>query len=237
MASVEQAVAWAESIARDDSHGYSQGGREGQDFDCSSLVCRSLRAAGFDAPSPSFSTRSMGDWLGRNGWTWHTGTSGVRRGDILWKTGHTGWAKDGYRSVEARLDERGQITGGRPGDQTGGEVGFFNISSMNWAGYWRYNGATSSTPAKEPTGARTGTGFGGAYEVVADRLNVRDRPSTQGEVVAQYLKGETVTLQDWWLVADGYVWGRYVGGSGNTRYVAVGPYTGGVSDRDFMVKR
>lgn len=68
MASVEQAVAWAEGIAADNSHGYSQPGREGQDFDCSSLVCRALRAAGFGAPSPSFSTRTMGAWLTSHGW-------------------------------------------------------------------------------------------------------------------------------------------------------------------------
>lgn len=139
MASVEAAVAWAEAIARDDSHGYSQGARDGQDFDCSSLVCRSMRAAGFGTPSPSFSTRTMGQWLESHGWVWHGGLAGVARGDILWKVGHTGWALNGYRSVEARIDERGRITGGRPGDQTGGEIGFFDIASMPWLGYWRLN--------------------------------------------------------------------------------------------------
>lgn len=138
MTRVDDAVAWAEGIARDGSHGYSQGGREGRDFDCSSLVCRSLRAAGFPAPYPSFSTRTMDAWLESHGWAWHSGTGGVRRGDILWKAGHTGWAVNGYRSVEARLDERGQITGGTPGDQTGGEIAFYNIDSMRWKGYWRY---------------------------------------------------------------------------------------------------
>ncbi len=138
MPSLESAVAWAEAVAADPSYGYSQGDRDGGSFDCSSLVCRALRAAGFGTPSPSFNTRTMGAWLESHGWAWHAGTSGVRRGDVLWKTGHTGIAASGSTVVEARVDERGGITGGRPGDQTGREIGVFAIASMAWAGYWRH---------------------------------------------------------------------------------------------------
>ena len=56
----------------------------------------------------------------------------------MWKVGHTGIAASGSTVVEARADERGGITGGRPGDQTGGEIGVFAIASMAWAGYWRH---------------------------------------------------------------------------------------------------
>ena len=57
---IEKAVAWAEKIARDNTHGYSQGkenakknrpytgSREGPDYDCSSLVYHALDYAGFD---------------------------------------------------------------------------------------------------------------------------------------------------------------------------------------------
>lgn len=227
--SLEDAVSWAEAIANDDSHGYSQSGREGQDFDCSSLVCRALRAGGLSAPSPSFSTRSMGAWLTTHGWVWHEGTLGVARGDVLWKVGHTAFAVSGTRTVEALIDERGRITGGKTGDQTGNEITFRNIASTAWVGYWRYMGATSDDPDHKG-------GFGGTYKCVVDSVNVRMNPSTSAYVVAKYTKGETVKLDDWYVVADGYVWGRYVGGSGNIRYVAVGPYTGGVSDKDFFVR-
>ncbi|MBR2214833.1 MAG: C40 family peptidase [Selenomonadaceae bacterium] len=56
---MEKAVAWAESIARDQAHGYSQGAenatpsrpytgsREGPDYDCSALVYHALDYAGF----------------------------------------------------------------------------------------------------------------------------------------------------------------------------------------------
>lgn len=140
MPNVEDAVKWAEDIARDNSHGYSQGGREGKDFDCSSLVCRSLKAAGFNAPYPSFSTRSMGSWLESNNWEWHNGVSGVRRGDIMWKTGHTAWASSGSTITEACIDENGNITGGKVGDQTGNEIRITNMNRYNWKGYWRYKG-------------------------------------------------------------------------------------------------
>lgn len=140
MPSVEAAVSWAEAVAADPAHGYSQSDRLGPDYDCSSLVWSALRSAGLDVPSRDFNTRTMGGWLGDHGWTWHSGTAGVRRGDVLWKVGHTGLAASGSTAVEARGDERGGITGGRPGDQTGREIGVFAIASMAWAGYWRYEG-------------------------------------------------------------------------------------------------
>lgn len=104
--------------------------------------------------------------------------------------------------------------------------------------------APAPTPAPAPAPSNpsdgspehTGTGFGGTYTCMVDSLRVRTAPSLSSDTVAQYHKGQTVTLQDWYKIADGYVWGRYVGGSGNTRYIAVGKPTGGVSSDDFLVK-
>lgn len=138
MASIEMAVSYAEGIAADDSHGYDQPGRMGQDFDCSSLVGRSLVHAGFNYPSSfSPSTREMKAHLERIGFKWHNGINGVRRGDILWKSGHTAFAISSNRIVEACINERGGISGGRKGDQTGGEIRTTNINNYNWSGYWR----------------------------------------------------------------------------------------------------
>ena len=138
MSKIEVAVSYAEGIAADDSHGYDQPGRMGQDFDCSSLVGRSLVHAGFNYPSSfSPSTREMKAHLERIGFKWHNGISGVRRGDILWKTGHTAFAISSSRIVEACINERGGISGGRKGDQTGSEIRTTNINNYNWSGYWR----------------------------------------------------------------------------------------------------
>lgn len=137
---IEAFVQECERVTRDPSIGYNQATRDTTDRDCSSLVCRALRVAGFDAPIPSFSTRTMGTWLERNGWIWHKWLSGVQRGDILWKEGHTAVAVSSNRIAEACIDERGKTYGGKVGDQTGNEVRITNMSNYNWAGYWRYEG-------------------------------------------------------------------------------------------------
>ncbi|MBU3106209.1 SH3 domain-containing protein, partial [Clostridium gasigenes] len=50
-------------------------------------------------------------------------------------------------------------------------------------------------------------------------LNVRDYPSTQGNVLAQYTTGESINY-DSYVVNGGYVWISYVASSGARRYVA-----------------
>lgn len=137
MPNLEAAVSEAERIAADPRHGYSQPNRGGIDYDCSSLVCRTLRNAGFAMPSYNFSTRSMGQWLQMHGWTWHAGLAGVRRGDVLWKTGHTAFATSAGSCVEALMSETRGIHG-RSGDQTGWEIRTAPISYTTWAGYWRF---------------------------------------------------------------------------------------------------
>lgn len=94
-----------------------------------------------------------------------------------------------------------------------------------------------STPQVTGSTERTGTGFGGTYRCTVDALNVRTAPSLSGKVVAQYGKGQTVILDDWYAIADGWVWGRYTGAtSGQKRYVAVGKPTGGPAADDYLVR-
>lgn len=82
-----------------------------------------------------------------------------------------------------------------------------------------------------------GTGFGGTYRCNADVLNVRSAPSTSAPVVAQYERGQTVSLDDWYIIAGDYVWGRYTGASsGKKRYVAVGRATGKPEADDLLVR-
>lgn len=74
---IEKAVAWAEEIAEDPIHGYSQGAenataahpytgsREGPDYDCSSLVYHAFQYGGFDIigawrENPKFFSRYNG---------------------------------------------------------------------------------------------------------------------------------------------------------------------------------
>lgn len=92
--------------------------------------------------------------------------------------------------------------------------------------------STPSTPAKPSTTSN----FGGTYKCTVAKLNVRDKPSLKGAVVASYTKGSTVNLDNWYTKADGYIWGRYTAYSGNVRYVAVGKATGKPEPDDYLIK-
>lgn len=97
--------------------------------------------------------------------------------------------------------------------------------------------AKPSAPSASNSGEKTGTGFGGTYRCTVSSLNVRDAPTLGGNVVASYSKGQTVVLDDWYKIADGWVWGRYTGASsGKKRYVAVGKPTGGPAADDYLLK-
>lgn len=93
-----------------------------------------------------------------------------------------------------------------------------------------------STPSYQPSVEGFDDFAGGSYTVNVDVLNVRDAPSVSGNVVAEYYRGETVNLDSWYTVVDGYVWGRYTSYSGNIRYIAVGPHTGSPESDDYLVK-
>lgn len=99
----------------------------------------------------------------------------------------------------------------------------------------------AAKPAAKPTPAPAKPAqkqrFGGLYRCAVAKLNVRDRPSMGGKVVASYSKGQTVRLEDAYTVADGYVWGQYVGAtSGKKRYVAVGKATGRPDPSDYLIR-
>lgn len=92
------------------------------------------------------------------------------------------------------------------------------------------------TPAPKPD--KTGTGFGGTYVCQADGCRVRCAPSLSGQIVAQYNRGQTVVLDDWYVSKDGWIWGRYTGAqSGQKRYVAVGRPTGKPEPDDLWIKK
>ena len=95
------------------------------------------------------------------------------------------------------------------------------------------NKAINAKPTPTPS-----YNFGGTYKCMVDTLNVRTAPSiTSGKVVAQYHKGQTVVLDDWYENINGMIWGRYTGASsGALRFVCVGRATGKKENDDFLVK-
>lgn len=77
---------------------------------------------------------------------------------------------------------------------------------------------TETNPTPAPAPAVKPSGKGGSYTFAAT-TNVRSKPSTSAEVVAQYKAGQTVNYSST-VQAEGYTWMVYTGASGKTRYVA-----------------
>ena len=95
----------------------------------------------------------------------------------------------------------------------------------------------SPVPSKGGDGGVSGAFEGGSYICTVDYLNVRTAPSVSSPSVAHYEKNEEVILDGWYTIADGYVWGRYIGASsGQYRYVAVGKPTGKPEGDDYLIK-
>ena len=96
--SLQKSIDWAVAIANDDSHGYSQFGRNGPDYDCSSFVGTALYNGGFTSIGTNLTTMTTPkeeNYLRKLGFNnvassvnLSTG-SGLRAGDVLWKSGHT----------------------------------------------------------------------------------------------------------------------------------------------------
>lgn len=139
------------------------------------------------------------------------------------------------RGINYRLAENGFIDS--PCD-----LAYFNSHVDDIArAYLEVFGIEPGSAPSEPEGGASdsgSTGFeGGTYRCTVGTLNVRDEPGLSGSVVASYHKGQTVVLDSWYKVADGYVWGRYTGStSGKERYVAVGRATGKPEADDYLVR-
>lgn len=101
-----------------------------------------------------------------------------------------------------------------------------------------YGGVTAAPDAGDADdGGDDGDFHGGLYRCTVDGLRIRSAPAVSAPAAsATYDRGETVVLDDWYTVADGYVWGRYTDHGGTVRYVAVGKATGRPDAGDYLVK-
>lgn len=142
-ASVEKMMQWAESIANDQSHGYSQASRNGPDYDCSSFVYYALQAGGFDVIGirgyAGVADAGLWEDLSKiTGWKKYNYSDvqgSIQRGDILMRlNAHVALAADSIRTVEAIGQSYGSA---ETGDQ-GEEIGFHNIEGRHWDEVYRY---------------------------------------------------------------------------------------------------
>ena len=219
----------AEHFARHDAHGYSQpnrgtGGTErvtlsdgstvtvtDSDVDCSEMVRQCVNAAlsgNYRSPIVYMFTGNEDEELRAQGFVRMAyDPARVRRGDVLWVSGHTGIALGDGLQADAHGDEAGGITGPRSGDQTGREVEVRDLRSWTYI----YRHADAGTAPIAATFRVTAAG----------EANVRDAPSMGGKVTGTLRPGERVEC-DGWLEAEGRIWATYVAYSGRRRYVSLG---------------
>jgi len=162
-----------------------------------------------------------------------------QKGDIVVWDGRQG---GGYGHIGVAINST-QVF--QQNDYINGHNGTSRVININWLATSyslirmnaRYPSDIPTPPITPPTNS---INFGGKYKLNTAVLNVRNSASLKGAIVAQYVKGktsETVILDNWYAIADGYVWGRYTSYDGHVRYVAVGPNTGKVEpQKDFLVK-
>lgn len=142
MANIQKAVDFMVRIANDDTHGYDQLNRNSPDYDCSSLVATALYNAGFSV-KPSSWTGNLEEQLRKCGFD--DCSKPWKAGDIHLSTmNHVNMSINETQIAEATINEKGTVSGGQTGDQTGNEVrvaDYYEYSS-GWDVHLRYYGVT-----------------------------------------------------------------------------------------------
>lgn len=113
---------------------------------------------------------------------------------------------------------------------------YFEMHGKSWADFVAAVRAALNDGVTDNIADSDDNFHGGNYECTVDVLNVRSAPTVYSDVVATYGLGQIVELDDWYTIADGYVWGRYTAYSGNVRYIAIGRATGKPEPDDYLVR-
>lgn len=120
MPDIMKAVQFMIDTANDSTHGYDQSNRNAPDYDCSSLVGTALHEAGFNV-SPYSWTGNLESQLRSCGFI--DCETPWLPGDVHLKTqNHVCMSISPTQIAQASINEKGTVTGGETGDQTGKEI-------------------------------------------------------------------------------------------------------------------
>lgn len=127
---------------------------------------------------------------------------------------------------------------GRSWGQFKADVAAYMAGGTTSQGDRESTGSTDESGNQTQSGytAHEGTGFGGTYSSTVSGLRTRRAPGLGGAQVGSCVRGERLPLDDWYVVLDGYVWGRFTAFDGAKRYVAVGRATGRAESDDYLVR-
>ena len=134
---IDKFVQHAIDIANNNAHGYAQDNRWGPDFDCSSMMYECAYYAGYPVKTtnPRYTGSMIGDFtaVGYRCDVFDGNLNDLEKGDILLNTQHhTCVYIGGGKIAEASINEKGGISGGQPGDQTGREIHIRNVYNYPW---------------------------------------------------------------------------------------------------------
>lgn len=173
MSKIDEAIALAKSMASDSSHGYDQTHRWGPDYDCSSFLIHVWESVGVPVKTAGATyTGNMRPAFLAAGFTDVTDKiydmtmgAGIEPGDVLVNTvSHTAMYIGNGQLIQASQNERGGITGGASGDQTGSEIGIGYWYNYPWDCVLRYT--ADNIPLGEPESAQgSASGGEGNYTV------------------------------------------------------------------------
>lgn len=200
MANIQKAVDFMVRIANDNTHGYDQSNRNGPDYDCSSLVATALYNAGFDV-KPSSWTGNLEEQLRKCGFD--DCSKPWKAGDIHLSTrNHVNMSISESQIAEATINEKGTVSGGQTGDQTGNEIRIANYYeySGGWDKHLRYYGKNEEEPsydtlyviAKDVIRGKYGNGV----ERTANLLKAGYNPELIQGYVNRMLSGQYKTVED-----------------------------------------
>ncbi|MCG7592729.1 Ig-like domain-containing protein [Mycobacterium sp. PSTR-4-N] len=149
--------------------------------------------------------------------------------------GHVAWAYN-YGGGRMAIRDSETQSGARAVYTNIGQVaswfGSQNVKYLGWSTW--VDGRQIVEKVSGTPGGGGGGGGGGATSgtksgtaTVVQLVNVRNDPSTNGPIVAQYSAGQSFNY-DSWVIANGYYWLSYVSYSGVRRYVAEATTSGSV---------
>lgn len=230
MGKISSATQWMINLANDNTHGYDQTNRWGPNYDCSSAIITAWEQAGVPVKSNGATyTGNMRSVFLKCGFTDVTSSvvlssgSGMQYGDVLLNTtDHTAMHIGNGQVVHASINEKGTVTGGVTGDQTGKEICVTSYFNYPWNFVLRYTGNDSGggTTTSEYE-VRRYVEYGTCYPRVT--INFRSTPNAQysSNIIGQYYVGESVKY-DIVVETNKYVYISWIGASSGTRrYMAV----------------
>ena len=155
LSSIDKAVQFMVDTANNNKHGYDQASRWGPDYDCSSLVITAYEQAGIKVKSAGATyTGNMKKVFLKCGFKDVTGSvsvatgSGLQKGDVLLnERNHTAMYIGNGKVAQASINEKGTVTGGVSGDQTGGEINVRGYYNFPWDCVLRLSSGNSDSSA------------------------------------------------------------------------------------------